>query len=355
MGGLAVASKLEEDDGLPGAGRYALGIALGFVLLLAALLALPFDRYLASQRAAGSEMFHARWIYERLHFDPAPIDVAIIGSSRVEAGISPGVMARVLSARLGRRVHVANLSVVMPGRDFHELVVRDLLATHPEVKLIILSDDGFMVNSHPMFQEMASPAQIAAAPLVINKSYFTNLFALPYRNLLNAAEQARPGWFGVDRQFRPAAYLGSDLDRTLGYHLPDGRQRNGALVMPLAQLQARAAATKAENEKFYLLHLPFLPEDWQLSVDHTYTESIARMAREHHVALAFVGLPMYGAWDAPRNPAYFRQFGPDFLPSSLREDPQLYQDDVHLNRAGAVLASEYLAGQVAPLLAKSGA
>jgi len=351
---MATTSDIERPHAPPAPWRYALGLALGFGAMLALVLSLPFDRYIAAQRSAGSEMFHARWVYERIHFDPAPIDVAIIGSSRTEAGISPVVMSQELSRKLGRAIHVANLSVVKPGRDYHDLLVRDLLDAHPEVRLIVLSDDGYMVYSHPMFQELASPARIAAAPLLVNKFYVTNLLAVPYRNLLNAAQQWRPGWFGVDAAFRPQAYLGTDLDRTTGYRLPDGRWRNGALTMPPAQLRRRAADTLAGQHALRLSHLPILPEGMQLSIDHHYTQSIADLAHQRGVALAFVGLPMFGPQDLPRNPAYYRRFGPDILPTAWRNDPALYQDDVHLNRQGAVLASRDLADAVAPLISARG-
>lgn len=333
-----------------GMGRYVLGIAAGFVVLLLLSLCLPFDRYLAAQSAAGSEMFHARWVYERIHFDPAPIEVAVIGSSRLEAGISPVLMQQLLGSKLGRAVPVANLSVVEPGRDYHGLLVRDLIAYHPEVRLIILSDDGFMVNSHPMFQEMASPLQIATQPMLVNKYYFTNLLAVPFRNLRNAIEQIRPEWFNVDRVFRRTAYLGTGLDRTLGYRLPDGKRRNGALTMPLAQLEQQARQSLAGQNKFRLAHLPFLPEAVQLSLDHQNMQAIAQLARQHHVALAFAGLPMFGPRDEPRNPHYYGQFGPDFLPVAWRSDQALFQDSVHLNRSGAVVATHYLADQVGALM-----
>lgn len=335
----------------PGTARYVLGMVAGFAVLLAVLLALPFDRYIAAQRAAGSEMFHARWVYERIHFDPAPIDVAIIGSSRLESGISPSLLQQLLSARLGRTVHVANLSVVQAGRDYHDLLVHDLLQAHPEVRLLVLTDDGLMVYSHPMFQEMASPGQIATAPLLLNKSYFANLLAIPYRNLLNAAEQAAPGWFGVDRSFRPEAYLGTDLDRTLGYRLPDGHWRNGNATMPLAQMQAQASLTA--QHRFPISQWPFLPEDMRLAIDHHYMRSIADLARQHHVALAFVSLPMFGHENLPPNPQYFSRFGPDFIPTAWHNDAALYQDDTHLNHTGAVIATRYLADHLAGLIPPS--
>jgi hypothetical protein len=352
MDGVEPAGLDRSGDTLPGIGRYALGLVIGFALVLAATLCLPFDRYLASQQARDSEMFHARWIYERIHFDPAPIDVAIIGSSRVEAGISPSIMTQALSQKLGRPVHAVSLAMVRPGRDYHALLVRDLVRYHPEVKLIILSDDGFMPLSHPLFQEMAVRTDVVSQPLLINRNYFKNLFALPYRNLLNAAEQVRPGWFAVDKTFDPSRYAGSDLDRTLGYRLPDGHWRNGDSVMPVDQLKLRAERTRAIGQSRQFVHLPFLPEAWRLAIEYRNMASIGKLADRHHIMLAFVGLPMFGPYDEPRNPAFLTRYGPDIMLTSLRNNPVFYQDDVHLNRAGAIVATRDLADQVAPLLAK---
>lgn len=352
MDGVEPAGLDRPGDTLVGSGRYALGLVLGFALVLAATLCLPFNGYLASQQARDSEMFHARWIYERIHFDPAPINVAIIGSSRVEAGISPLIMTQVLSQKLGRPVHAVSLAMVRPGRDYHALLVRDLVRYHPEVKLIILSDDGFMPLSHPMFQEMATPTDVVSQPLLINRDYFKNLFAVPYRNLLNVAEQVRPGWFGVDKTFDPSRYAGSDLDRTLGYRLPDGHWRNGDTVMPVAQLMKRAEQTKATGRSRQFVHLSFLPEAWRLAIEYRNMAAIGQLADEHHIALAFVGLPMVGSYDEPRNPAFLTRYGPDIMLTSLRNNPNFYQDDVHLNRAGAVVATRDLAARVAPLLTR---
>src|ERR1700679_2446419 len=80
--------------------------AIVLALLFAATLLLPHDRYIRYQQLTDSDLFRTRWVYERIHFDKTPIDVAIVGSSRVEAAINASVLEMELTEKLGRRIHV---------------------------------------------------------------------------------------------------------------------------------------------------------------------------------------------------------------------------------------------------------
>lgn len=318
---------------------------------LCATLTLPFDRYLAWQAASGMQMFHARWIYERIVFDRSPIQVAVIGSSRLESGISPVLLSQHLSRRLGRPVPVANLSLVMPGRDFTRETVRLLLDHHPEVRLILLTDDGDIVNSHPMFRETASARDLLAAPAVVNASYLPNLLALPYRNLTNAAQQLWPAAFGVTHRFDPAAYAGAGLDRTLGYRVPGGEWINGDLHRPAPELAAMSRAAVA-RQVAGLRWTRWLPDERRLAVDRRYVAGIAADARAKGVRVAFLRLPLYGPVQSPGDDRAYRAIGPVLAFPDLSRDPTLYQSAAHLNRRGAERASVEVAAAVAPLLAE---
>lgn len=322
----------------PSFARFWLGTALGLVATLGCVWALPFSPYIAWQQAEGTQMFHARWIYERLNFDPHPIDVALVGSSRFEAGLSAPVLAAELSRSLRRPVHVANLSLVMPGRDFSDRIVEELLAKHPEVRLVVLSNDGDVVNSHPMFRETASFAQLLDAPLVINTKYATNLLAAPYRNLANFAKARFPDWFGLTTRFRPERYAGTDLDRSRGYQLPDGEAINGDIVMPPAEL-ALSSRSAIARQRAGLAWLRHVPDRWRLAIDRRYVASIAARARAARVRLAFVALPVFGPDQSPGSDAFYRRFGPAFSLAGLATQPAYFQNGVHLNRQGALAAS----------------
>ena len=332
--------------------RFSVMLVLAALAYAIASAFLPFSPRIAWQAAAGTDMFHARWIWERLHDDPAPIDVAVLGSSRLEAGISPQVLSARLSARIGRPVRVANLAIVMPGRDFAFETVKQLYATHPEVRLIVLSDDGFVVNSHPLFREVADPGDLIAAPVVVNTKYFANLAYLPYRNLLNVAKQAFPLSFGVAPTFDRSAYLGTDLDRTRGYRVASGKWVNGDQARPVPELIALAAqgiaAQRAGKRRF-----SHVPPEMSEAIDRAYVARIAALARAHGTRIAFLKLPFFGPLQPIGDPDPYRAIGPDFSLPALADQPALFQNGAHLNRAGAVRASQMAGDMLAPLVAQA--
>lgn len=342
------ASDAAHTPGAPTA-RYSWAMAGGALLLLLAALVLPWSPQVAWQQAAGSDMVHAGWVHDRIHHDPTPIDVAVIGSSRMEAAISPRILAQTLSQRLGRTVSVANLSIVRPGRDLHARIVADLLARHPEVKLILLSDDGFMVSSHPLFRDIAPPAALVQAPMLLNPAYVGNLLALPYRNIANLAGTLFPGWFGIQRDFDPHHYAGAGLDRSEGYTLPSGHRRNGDLTMPLIPLTRDAQAAVALQGVGLVGKLP-LPDRYKYAVDQAYVAQIADLARRHRVRIAFVSLPVFGPRQLEGSTQFYQRFGPDFTFTELAADAALFQDGLHMNHHGALMVTPRLAQRIAPLL-----
>jgi len=76
-----------------------------------------------------------------------------IGPRWLMLGISANVLVLVVYKFTGFLRE--NLALVKSNRDYYELPARDIIAAYPEITLIVLSDDGFMVNSHPMFAEAA--------------------------------------------------------------------------------------------------------------------------------------------------------------------------------------------------------
>ena len=176
-------------------------MAVGFALALGLTLLPRANRYIRYQQANDSIMFHIQWIYERICYDKAPIDVAVVGASRLEAGVSPTVLSETLSAALKSPVHVANLSLVKPGRDLTYEVVKLLLQYHPEVKIIILSDDGSIINSQPLFKYVADDYDIVHAPVFVNTKFFVNMLFIPFRNISDSLQYLFPETFGVTREF----------------------------------------------------------------------------------------------------------------------------------------------------------
>ena len=55
-----------------------------------------------------------RWIYERIHFDPTPIDIAIVGPSREQLGFSPPPSSKISRSTAGA-LNVVNFAMPAPG------------------------------------------------------------------------------------------------------------------------------------------------------------------------------------------------------------------------------------------------
>jgi len=342
--------ELGAKDDPPISAWYLPTVVLASLVALALAVLLPFSDYAAWQSGAGTDMVHARWVYERLHFDRTPIAVAVVGSSRLEAGISPRALSAQLTQRLGRETPVVTLSIFRPGRDLQFEIVEDLLATHPEVRLIVLADDGFMANSHPMYQATAPARSVLSEPIVINTSWFTSVAALPYRALRNTAAQWVPELFGVSPKFVASDYAGAGFDRSEGYVLPSGEARNGARHQSLAALTKDAKAVLAVQNAGLVGRIHFLPPAWQYAVDVDYTKRIAEAAQRARVPVAFVALPMFGPVRLKGDRRLYCRYGPDFELAFLADHPDYYQDGLHLNHDGALAASAALAERIAPML-----
>jgi hypothetical protein len=347
---LASAQKLDR----PLTNKKAFGLALwtlaGFAVAAVVVLLLGSSSYVRYQQEAGTIQFHARWVYERIHFDPTPIDVAIIGTSRLEAGISPLEMQNKLDSELGRPVHVADLALLQMGRNLHYAIAKDLLNTHPEVKIIVLSVEEAAASAHPVFKYVADDVDVVRSPVFLNMNYFDDLFYLPIRHMTYFAETIAPGAFGIDRRFQQAKYLGTDLDRTLGYSQPDGTRVNGMRTEPESTL-IKQAQTVHMNYASTLRMPNRIPKKFEYAVEYNFTNDIARLAAQHHVKLVFLHIPMFGNKYPVIDSQFYRHLGPYLDESWIADRQPLYFDGAHLNRAGAIESTDWVASQIAPLLA----
>ena len=52
---------------------------------------------LPALEARGFDYARLRWMYERIHYDPRPIDVVILGSSRAQVGLSAAAIEQQLA------------------------------------------------------------------------------------------------------------------------------------------------------------------------------------------------------------------------------------------------------------------
>lgn len=325
----------------------ALAILGSAVFTAIAAAALPDNPYQRWQLVAGTLYDNARWSYERIHFDPAPVDVAIIGSSRSQFGLSAPRIAERLAA-LGHPAAVANMSIIEDGRNIEWAIADELFRNkHPKI-LVVLVNEDFNRWGHPGFKYVAPVAAVAwpPAPLLHNSLY--DIAYLPFRQLKLFAARVFPAIFGLHPRFDPERYAATPTDFTVTRTLPDGKLIDMNAVHSPDELRAEAAA-------FALSQKPsLLPGALTAITDAdnpVYMTRIARLAEANGARLIFVFLPKFESSAVIEGRAFYDRLGMVEDYGDLSRNATLYQSFAHLNHAGATIASDRVASAAARMLA----
>jgi len=115
-----------------------------------------------------------RWIYERIHFDPTPIDVAIVGPSRAQLGLSAAAIEQDLAQR-GKRVNVANFAMLGSGRDLQWAILDELFkAKSPKVVVLEVDEEPYPFG-HFLFKHVGPTEAIVFPPSPFLHNYLYNL------------------------------------------------------------------------------------------------------------------------------------------------------------------------------------
>jgi hypothetical protein len=320
---------------------------IGALLLTGVSLLFPINPYYRFQQGDGTILFRARYIYERIHFDETPIDVAMIGSSRMEASIRATELSRLLSERVGRPIQVVNFGLPEEGRDLHWIVAQELLRNRPEVRLVVLSVGRESQLSHPGFRFLGDDYSIATAPLIFNTYYLQNLLTTPYQHIAYSIQALWPWAFGLSSIFDPEIYRSRSFDPANTFQGPNFFvDRNQKLN--LAQLDAQHVAVARTFRETGLAR--YFPLDQHYPIERTFVRRIDSLARKDGASLAFLRVPVYGEEELFVDLPFYLRIGPVFEATQLGADPRDYMDAGHLGRSGTAKLTPWLAERLAPLL-----
>jgi hypothetical protein len=322
-------------------------LALCFSLYCVLSYFLPHDRYIRYQQMPDSDLFRSRWVYERIHYDKTPIDVAIIGSSRLETSVSAPILEKELSEKFGRPIHVANLAIPLEGRNLHFLVARELMEYHPETRIILLSVVERADLSHPAFRYFADPIDLLRAPLLLNHYYFIDAAFLPYRQMSYFVQTYLPAWFGESLAFRKD-YAGTNFDTTYSFYLPSGKLVDRYYVMPRDKLDAGSGRIMTGLGGAW--HPPSRWHALNNPLEEEYTKRIVDVAQKHGVEIIFVRLPFYKSPPHMYDEAFYHGLGPLLDAQGLTSDPRDFEDEGHFNRSGTDLVTPWLKQAIEPYL-----
>jgi hypothetical protein len=317
-----------------------LGIALGIAV---ALCFVPEDPYQRWQLLDGTIHANARWIYERIHDDPAPIDVVFVGPSRIERGVNAPRLAADLAAQ-GLPSNVVNFSLPEAGRDINFVIVNELLKSKRPKLIVIGVTEKPSRFGHPAFKFLADAHQVVAPGYLSDLSYFSDLAYLPYRKAELLAADLAPGILGPSTNFDAVSYRGHSVDTTGSVHLPDGTIKDGEHPAPRAEL------TRGVRKLERGMHAPILPAryaDLEFGDERTNVRRIAQLAKGKGVQIAFLFLPYYTGPSTIQEAVFYRRYGPIWNAGYLAQDSTIFMDYGHLTRSGAIGLTDWLVKPVA--------
>lgn len=323
-------------------------LAILGVALLAAIGAclLPGSAYQRWQLLDGTIHARARWIYERIHFDPTPIDVAFVGPSRVGAGIDAPRLAQALATK-GLPAHVVNFSLPEEGRNINYAIVEEMLTTKRPKLLVVGVIEKPSRFGHPAYKYIARPGLILDPGYFGNISYFGDLIYLPFRQIRLFAAELAPGMAGLTRDFDPKRYLGSSIDTTGDIVLPGGKIKDGVHPASLAELHRGVHKLEASQ------HPPLFPQyaDVEFGDERHYVRMIGDLARAKGVPVAFVFIPYYTGPSTAQELPLYQHYGPVWNAGYLAPHAEWYADYGHLTHTGAEHLTDWLVAPISAALA----
>lgn len=324
-----------------------LGVALLSAIAAAALPDNEYQRFSSLEKTIHNRL---RWIYERIHHDPTPIDIVVIGPSRSGAAVSAPALEDRLAAA-GRPLRAVNFSLPENGRDLHWVIAEELLTARSPKLLVIAVIEKPGRYGHSAYKYVAPAADVANPGYFGNLNYLSNLIYLPYRQLRLLAARAFPAAFDLPEAFDPARYAGTRFDSTLSFTTGDGIHVEREKRVPRARLEA-------ELERFERgVRPPILGAqlaDVEFGDERANVTRIADAAQARGIKVAFLFLPYYTGPSMVQERRFYERHGPVLDASFVKNHDEWFSDFGHLNHEGAIALTDWLAPQLAAII-KDGA
>ncbi len=314
-------------------------VILGAAIVCAGLtLLLPTDRYQQWQLLKGTMHARSKWIYERVHYDPKPIDVVFVGSSRFVLGIDAPRIAQGLRARGMKDAEVVNFSLAEAGRDVHDAIVEEMLTAKKPRLIVIGVQDKPSRFGHPAYKYLASERDLLNPGYGLNANYLSNLAYLPFRQMKLFAADLFPSWFGLTRTFSAVDYEGSSIDTTY-VQKADGRWVQHDRPGNIEDIM-RSVRYVQQHTNPPLLSKRYA--DLEFGDERHYIRSIVEKARARGIKVVFLGLPGYLGQTTLQEQAFYQQYGDVWNRPEYSNRPELYYDFLHLTSQGADMLSDSL-------------
>lgn len=272
------------------------------------------------------------WLHERIFDNPAPIDIAFVGTSRAMQGVLDSLLSRELN------LNVTNLAFCRPGRNFDYLIVKDLLE-HKKPRMIVLDvRESEHPYSHLDFPYLAEANEVLLPKMVVNVRFFADILSALESRLLYWRERLITGLTTIEHSSASSRLFAMKDDE---------------IVADINEL-SEALRSWPQRVRYYR---PAEQRSWFYRLTHinypsSYLRLIATLCEQHGTRLVFLYLKGFASpIQKPVNARLYGQLGTTLTPpNSLTERPELWLDASHLNRQGAEALHPWLSDRLRILL-----
>jgi hypothetical protein len=302
-----------------------LKLVLFFSLLMIPIVTffmLPYSEEFAYHYIEHDCYNHGAWIYDRINHNPAPIDVAFIGSSHTIHAIQE----KKIEGLLGQNLHIANLGYCRYGRNI-EYAILKMLLKHKSPKLIVIEvHEDEEKNSHDIFPYLADTKDLLLPPTAIDRDYVSDLFQ---------GGSARMEYFKAKYIFRKTYPAPSS--ELYGYAATDRMASEPELDENRKSWQIRLSQTNPE-----------IIEKVQSKFPLSYLGKMIKIIQQKDIQLLFIYLPESGSsLNKPKYASFYEHNASLLIPlQSIFKDRSNWMDASHLNDKGSEILSTWLAEQL---------
>jgi hypothetical protein len=314
----------------------ALAVALALNIAVCFLPESVYQRW----QFVDSDYGRLRWIYERIHYDPRPIDVVILGSSRSQLGLSAPSIEQQL-AEHGKNANVVNFAIFNLGRNIQWVILNEVYKVKSPRVIVLEADDPPYPFGHEFFKNVAPAQAIVSAPKQARQEYLNNLIYLPVRKFKLFAANLFPDLFGLIKQFDPEAYERSRTDFTTNFPGETGGIVDMEHSVPRANLVEQSSQQVSRNAWIASQYARLDGGE-----DRIFIRKIAHDAETHGAQLIFVYMPNFNGSETVSNLDLLKQYGMFIGNGDLASRDELFENWAHLNHAGGVIASGRLADAI---------
>ena len=250
-----------------------------------------------------------------------PVDVLLIGSSRMIDGVNDQLLTQLVSEKEGKPVQVMNAGFCRLGRDVQWWIMQQVL-THKSPKALILEVRETEPRAgHPVFGYLANTGQLLETPLT-NSRYLENW----YHGFLSRLDRVR---YGINNFEMVEPWHEYPL---YGY----GAWPEAVDTVELQSILQRRMDEQEVAQKSFP------------SISKTYLYRIEGMLQAQGISLYFLYLPSLGSPnEQPAQADYYRQHGQLLIPpDSLQQRLYYYRDGEHLNSNGGTWLTQWLANEL---------